>query len=317
MKRHPKFDQQLDSGLYYINIMSEDGVKKSSNPNVAFITGCIAGCIECISVWPMEYMKTMLQLHAGAAKVPGAAKAPFNGVISGFVYTYRTAGFFSLYKGLDSALVGAIPKSGIRFGANSWCKEQLKDHNGKLDSKRQFAAGFGAGVIEAVVAVTPMETVKTKLIETNTNLITGVRMILKESGIGGLYQGLFPTIAKQASNQGLRFMFFNWYKDIITQDGKISMHPLQALAGGMAAGCFSTLGNNPFDVIKTQMQGTQAAQYSSSYDCFVKILKADGPAGFYRGVIPRMGRVVPGQGIIFMCFESIQGIVETTFFSKK
>ena len=33
----------------------------------------------------------------------------------------------------------------------------------------------GAGVIEAVVAVTPMETMKTKMIESNSGLVVGVR----------------------------------------------------------------------------------------------------------------------------------------------
>eukprot|EP00596_Hydrurales_sp_CCMP1899_P007477 CAMPEP_0119040736 /NCGR_PEP_ID=MMETSP1177-20130426/10733_1 /TAXON_ID=2985 /ORGANISM="Ochromonas sp, Strain CCMP1899" /LENGTH=183 /DNA_ID=CAMNT_0007006051 /DNA_START=406 /DNA_END=957 /DNA_ORIENTATION=- len=180
---------------------------------------------------------------------------------------------------------------------------------------QQFLAGMGAGTIEAILAVTPMETIKTKLIETNKGLVEGVGIILKESGPMGLYQGLFATILKQSSNQGLRFMFYNKYKDIITEDGKNPITPVKALVGGMMAGCFSTLGNNPFDVVKTQMQGTQAKHYTSTLDCFRKILASDGPAGFYRGVIPRMGRVVPGQGIIFMTFESIQGWVEATFFS--
>ena len=86
-------------------------------------------------------------------------------------------------------------------------------------------------------------------------------MIIKESGVRGLYQGLFATILKQSSNQGLRFMFFNKYKDIITEDGKNPMTPIKALVGGMIAGCFSTLGNNPFDVVKTQMQGTQVVDH--------------------------------------------------------
>ena len=41
-----------------------------------------------------------------------------------------------------------------------------------LRSSRQFLAGVGAGICEAVLAVTPMETIKTKLIETNTNFVT-------------------------------------------------------------------------------------------------------------------------------------------------
>jgi solute carrier family 25 citrate transporter 1 len=54
------------------------------------------------------------------------------------------------------------------------------------------------------------------------------------------------------------------------------------------------------------MQGTNASQYKSTLDCFSQILKNEGVAGFYAGLIPRLGRVVPGQGIIFMSFESIQ-----------
>lgn len=112
-------------------------------------------------------------------------------------------------------------------------------------------------------------------------------------------------------------MFFNKYKDLITDNGKKQLTPILALLGGMAAGCFSTIGNNPFDVVKTQMQGVNASRYTSTLDCFFKIFKEEGFAGYYKGVIPRMGRVVPGQGVIFMSFETIQDFVEKTFFLNK
>ena len=293
--------------------MSDDGVKKSSNPWVSLTTGCIAGGIECVAVWPMEYIKTQLQLQTKVAGV----KPPFTGVISGLVYTVNTTGFMSLYKGLDVTLLFSVPKAGISFGANDFCKKQLADEKGKLTMLKQFLAGVGAGTVEAIIAVTPMETIKTKLIQTNSGFVAGVSLILKEQGIRGLYQGLFATILKQSSNQGLRFMFFNKYKDIMTGEGKTSLAPKYALLGGMMAGCFSTLGNNPFDVVKTQMQGKNASKYKSTVDCFMTILRSEGPLGLYKGCIPRMGRVVPGQGIIFMSFESIQGVVEDTFFTKR
>lgn len=47
-----------------------------------------------------------------------------------------------------------------------------------------------------------------------------------------------------------------------------------------------------------------------------QIIKAEGMKGLYKGVVPRLGRVIPGQGIIFMSYERIQtfvaGIVEGT-----
>jgi solute carrier family 25 (mitochondrial citrate transporter), member 1 len=79
----------------------------------------------------------------------------------------KTTGFLSLYNGLGVTLVGSIPKAGIRFGGNAYCKKLLADDKGKLNMAQQFAAGMGAGTIEAILAVTPMETIKTKLIEVN------------------------------------------------------------------------------------------------------------------------------------------------------
>lgn len=79
--------------------MSEDGVKKSSNPLVSITAGCIAGGIECLAVWPMEYIKTQLQLQKPSARLP------YNGMVEGLVYTVRTTGFFSLYRGLSVTLV--------------------------------------------------------------------------------------------------------------------------------------------------------------------------------------------------------------------
>jgi solute carrier family 25 citrate transporter 1 len=61
------------------------------------------------------------------------------------------------------------------------------------------------------------------------------------------------------------------------------------------------------------MQGTKAAQYKSTLDCFQQIIAKEGFASLYAGVVPRLGRVVPGQGIIFMSFETIQDSLERTF----
>ena len=61
------------------------------------------------------------------------------------------------------------------------------------------------------------------------------------------------------------------------------------------------------------MQGTQASQYKNTLDCFKQILSKEGVGALYAGVVPRLGRVVPGQGIIFMSFETIQKTLEDNF----
>ena len=252
-------------------------------------------------------MQTQLQLQSKAK----GAKLPYNSMISGLTYTVRTTGFFSLYRGLAPTLIGSVPKAGIRFGANAWCKEQLRDkQTGQLTPAKNFLAGLVAGVGEALAIVAPVETIKTKCIELNKPFIEGLKHIVATQGLAGIYQGATATALKQGSNQGLRFMWFNEYKAWVTDGGTQPMTPLLGLAGGMSAGCFSTLGNNPFDVVKTRMQGTQSARYKNTLDCFVQILRHEGVASLYAGVVPRLGRVVPGQGIIFMSFETIQQMLQ-------
>jgi len=219
--------------------------KKSSNPLTAMSAGCIAGAVEATCVWPMEYMKTQLQLKG--------SKLPYNGVLQGLSYTVRTTGFFSLYRGLAPTLIGSVPKAGIRFGLNSAIKEKLRDENGKLTVGKNFVAGLGAGVTEALLIVAPVETVKTKVIELNMPFLTGLKHIIKTEGFGGVYQGAIATAMKQGSNSGLRFTWFNEYKRRVTNDGEIPLTPIMGLFGGMSAGCFSTLGNNPFDVVKASI----------------------------------------------------------------
>lgn len=62
------------------------------------------------------------------------------------------------------------------------------------------------------------------------------------------------------------------------------------------------------------MQGRHASKYKNTFDCAKQIFQSEGVKGFYKGTLPRLGRVVPGQGIIFMSVETIQGTVEKLLF---
>ena len=57
--------------------MSEGGSSKKVNPWVSLTTGCISGGIECVAVWPMEFIKTQLQLQ----KVVAGVKPPYTGTV--------------------------------------------------------------------------------------------------------------------------------------------------------------------------------------------------------------------------------------------
>merc|ERR1712061_869909 len=85
------------------------------------------------------------------------------------------------------------------------------EKTGKLSQTNNIICGLGAGICEAVFAVTPVETVKTRVTDDarrGTGNYKGsgdaIIKIMKSEGPAGLYRGAFPTILKQATNQAVR-----------------------------------------------------------------------------------------------------------------
>ena len=310
-------------------------MKKSSDPLVAGLAGAIGGGVEATFTWPTELAKTHLQLQASGKKLSGHPH--YAGILDCWKQTVKRSGVVGLYRGLTPIVLMSFPKAGVRFAGFTTYRKFWQDKDGNMSGWRNFACGLCAGATEAVLVVTPQETLKVKLMDADVGFVRGTADIIKKEGIGGIYKGLVPTIGKQASNQGIRFLAFTEYvellcgnlyvaspspcsdpdhracrykKRVLKYTGSDNLTSFQSLVGGMTAGCCSVLGNNPIDTVKTRMQGFGASQYSGTMDCVMSTLRNEGVRGFYKGAIARMGRVVPGQGVLFLTFETITQMVE-------
>ena len=123
----------------------------------------------------------------------------------------------------------------------------------------------------------------------------------------GCYRGLIPTLMKQSSNQGIRFVVYTDTAKMLEKWIKAKM-PRDVLAGGFAGFC-STMGNNPVDVIKTKMQGVDAHKYNGFMDCGKQIMAQSGPMGFYAGVGPRLARVILDVALTFSIFGQLKKLM--------
>ena len=110
--------------------------------------------------------------------------------------TVKSHGVSGLYRGLSVLLYGSIPKSAVRFGAFEQFKKMRQNPDGNLTAGNRLLCGLGAGICEAIFAVTPMETVKVKFINDQLNpnprfrgFFNGVGTIIREEGFRGCYQG--------------------------------------------------------------------------------------------------------------------------------
>jgi len=161
----------------------------------------------------------------------------------------------------------SIPKVGVRFSAYEYASNHFKDEKGKMTRTQNVLAGLFAGVSEAIFVVTPMETIKVKFIHDwvispvpkYKGFIHGVTMIVREQGFSGIYKGLIPTIAKQGTNQMIRFFVFGELEKLVKgDDQKRGLTKFERFMCGGLAGSASVFGNTPIDVVKTRMQGLDA-----------------------------------------------------------
>jgi len=268
------------------------------------VAGGITGGIEICITYPTEYIKTQLQLDEKLGKYKGIADCAKQ--------TVQQNGIRGLYRGLSVLVYGSIPKSAVRFGSFEQFKSRMVDEKGNLSPGSRLLCGLGAGISEAIFAVTPMETVKVKFIADQRSanpqykgFFHGLRTIIAQEGLSGTYKGLTATMMKQGSNQAIRFYVMETCKDWYRggdPNGKVPKL-IVGLFGGFAGAC-SVIGNTPLDVIKTRMQSLDAKKYENTWDCAKQIMTNEGPRAFYKGTLPRMSRVVLDVAITFMIYDS-------------
>ncbi|GIY82705.1 tricarboxylate transport protein, mitochondrial [Caerostris extrusa] len=270
----------------------------------------ITGGIEICITFPTEYVKTQLQLDERSAK------PRYTGIGDVVKQTVKSHGVKGLYRGLSVLIYGSVPKSAVRFGTFESLKKRSVDEKGNLAPSKRLLCGLGAGVAEAIFAVTPMETVKVKFINDQQSanpryrgFFHGVREIVKQQGLRGVYQGGTATIMKQGSNQAIRFFVMeslkDWYRG---GDPNKSVNKLIVGMFGAVAGAASVFGNTPIDVVKTRMQGLDAHKYKNTFHCIMEIAKHEGLRAFYKGTVPRLSRVCLDVAITFMIYDSFMDL---------
>ncbi|KIM59576.1 hypothetical protein SCLCIDRAFT_125897 [Scleroderma citrinum Foug A] len=181
---------------------------KKERPAHSLIAGATAGAVEAFVTYPTEFVKTRSWF--------GGQREPLLTIVRN---TVRDKGITGLYSGCSAVVIGNSVKAGVRFVTFDHFKSMLADADGKVTPLRSLLAGLGAGVTEAIIAVTPSETIKTKLIDDAKwpnpqyrGLVHGTTSIVRQEGIRGIYHGLFPVMMRQGANSAVRFTTYTTLK---------------------------------------------------------------------------------------------------------
>ncbi len=282
-------------------------------PIRSVIAGATAGAVEISITYPFEFAKTRTQLNR---RLPSEQKLPWPRFPSK-----------EWYAGCTTLILGNSIKAGVRFVAFDAYKNLLADADGKVSGPRTVAAGFGAGITESLVAVTPFESIKTQLIDDRKRVqprmrgfVHGSALIAREKGIRGFFQGFLPTTARQAANSAVRFSTYTWIKQFaesyVAPGEKLGM--VSTFGIGSLAGIVTVYSTMPLDTVKTRMQSIEASKnYKNSFACAASIFKTEGILTFWSGALPRLGRLSLSGGITFTVYEKTMELLDLMDPGKK
>ncbi|CAL9061756.1 unnamed protein product [Musa banksii] len=219
------------------------------------------------------------------------------------------------------------------MGSNALLQSAFKDPvTGDLSNRGRVAAGFGAGVLEALLIVTPFEVVKIRLQQQKglrpellkyKGPIHCARMIIREEGILGLWAGAAPTVMRNGTNQAAMFTAKNAFDVVLWKkhegDGKV-LQPWQSMISGFLAGTAGPICTGPFDVVKTRLMAQSRSggdvKYKGMVHAIRTIFAEEGLRALWKGLLPRLMRIPPGQAIMWAVADQVTGLYEKSYLHR-
>lgn len=281
--------------------------KKPLPFSATFAAGAIAGVSEILTFYPLDVVKTRMQLATGKSSM---------GLVGSFQSIIKEEGFGRLYRGLVPPLLLEAPKRAVKFAANDfWGKTYLTmSGESKMTQQLSILTGCSAGATESFVVV-PFELVKIKLQDKASSFkgpVDVLKHIVKKDGLLGLYAGMEATFWRHLWWNGGYFGSIFQVRALLPKAETPQGTLMNNFISGTVGGFMGTVINTPFDVVKSRIQGYTKVpgvvpKYNWTYPALVTIFREEGAAALYKGFVPKVLRLAPGGGVLLLVVEFTLG----------
>lgn len=275
----------------------------------------------------------------GEGKAGGAAAAPALSTIAQVQRVVETQGWRGLFRGLEAALVGTTVSQGVYFTLYSLLRGAAAgpgpDATLTVAQSLAVASLAGAG---NVLVTNPIWVVATRMqmhradtrkkdddaardpdevevpVTHRPSALAVIREVVHEYGPRGFWNGCQASLI-MVINPTLQYTLYEWLGAVRARArarrGLAPARPgaLEIFALSSLAKAGATIVTYPMLTVKNRMmtarRGDAHMQYASVGDAVVKIWRAEGAAGYYQGVRPKLVQSVLAAALLFVAKEEI------------
>jgi solute carrier family 25 (mitochondrial oxoglutarate transporter), member 11 len=268
----------------------------------------VAGCGATCFVHPLDVLKVNLQVDTTGRGPLNVAKTIF-----------QQSGIRGLYAGLSAGIFRQITYGMPRMALYPIVVEKVNvftgSKGGDMPLYQKFFCGATAGAIASLCGV-PSEVTMVRMTADQkypigdpqrrnyTGVGNALSRIVKEEGVGKLWEGAAPTVARAVLLNAGQLAVYADLKEKIGRSTGMSGIPLQFVAS-LGASVVATALSCPADVLKSRMQSMKAGEYANVVDCARKIVANEGVMALWKGYVPATIKLAPHTVISFIILDSL------------
>ncbi|XP_022909264.1 ADP,ATP carrier protein 1-like [Onthophagus taurus] len=315
-----------------LNIMSKDKKGKVSNSEAVdsdlisfvkdFLAGGISAAVAKTAVAPIERVKLLLQIQHASKQI--AADKKYKGIIDCFIRIPQEQGFASFWRGNLANVIRYFPTQALNFAF----KDQYKHFFlGGIDKEKHFwryfagnLASGGAAGATSLLFVYPLDYARTRLGadvgkgkgKGSDRLYHGIMdcilKTIKSDGPIGLYRGFIVSVQGIIIYRAAYFGVFDTIKSYMPPPQDVNFMISFSIA--LAVTTFSGIISYPLDTVRRRMmmqsgRAKSEIMYKNTMDCWIKILKDEGPAAFYKGAFSNILRGT-GAALVLVFYDRLK-----------
>jgi len=300
------------------------GDTKKKNPLVNLAAGGISGAISKSITAPLEKVKLAIQNQDSNPRIISGEMKRYSSMGDCFRRHITELGATSLWRGNVANCIRYVPTAACNLAFKDTIKGMFPKYNKQTEfgkfAASQVASGAAAGGVTNTL-VYPLIYVRTVLgadlgkVKQFNGMGDCLVKTAKNNGILSLYNGIGPSSVGIVVYRGAQFGIqdivksFNPYQKDFTAIGLASKFAVAQLAVSI-----SGIVAYPFDTMQRRLQieaGKPKEQqiYTGMADCFSKILKAEGPGGFFKGALANILRGT-GAALVLVLYDEIMNALE-------